>query len=119
MKPDTILKERLNFSIKQCLYARCLAGVSEQALFAAGVVVSARLHPTTAVVEKLYELYAERFSIWIITAAPTLFVKGVISAWDWPVERVIGTELYQDAGVYTGEFDKECMLGTCCYNFCN
>lgn len=107
LKPNTYRKG-VKFSIKRRLYRCCLAGVNEKDIFSAGEVSAEKLTPIINVAEKLHELHHQNYKIWIITAAPTLFVKGVISKWKWPVERVIGTELYKNSGVYTGDFGEEC-----------
>jgi phosphatidylglycerophosphatase C len=108
LQPSTYRKG-VKWSIKRRLYKCCLSGVTEKELFSAGRTVAERLNPITNVTEKLHELYANDYKIWIITATPTLFVKGIITEWQWPIDKVIGTELYQNNQVYTGELDKECM----------
>ncbi len=108
LKPDTYIKG-INFSIKRRLYKGCLSGVNEKDIFSAGKVSAEILTPITNVTEKMHELHNQKYKIWIITATPTFFVKGIINKWKWPVERVIGTELYKDGGVYTGDFGEECM----------
>lgn len=108
LQPNTYRKG-IKWSIKRRLYKCCLSGVTEKELFSVGRTVSEKLNPITNVTEKLHELYANDYKIWIITATPTLFVKGIINAWQWPVDRVIGTELYQQNEVYTGELGEECM----------
>ncbi len=108
LQPNTY-REGIKWSIKRRLYKCCLAGVTEKELFSAGRTVAERLNPITNVTEELHELYANDYKIWIITATPTLFVKGIITEWQWPVDRVIGTELYKHNEVYTGELGEECM----------
>ncbi|SHN92009.1 Phosphoserine phosphatase [Bathymodiolus heckerae thiotrophic gill symbiont] len=99
----------IKFSIKRRLYKSCLAGVSEKKLYEAGKTSSKKLHPLDEVVDCLHELHKQNYIIWIVTATPALFVKGVINQWGWPVERVIGTELYQNNNIYTGDLGEECM----------
>ena len=96
-------------SIKRQLYKKCLAGVSEKELYEAGRLSSGRLKQIDNMVSRLYELHKQNYIIWIVTATPTLFIKGIIEQWDWPVDRIIGTELYQENTRYTGDFDVECM----------
>lgn len=108
LQPNTY-REGIKWSIKRRLYKCCLSGVTEKELFSAGRTVAEKLNPITNVTEKLHELYANDYKIWIITATPTLFVKGIITEWQWPVDRVIGTELYQHNEVYSGELGAECM----------
>jgi len=115
--PDTLslifelntYRHGIKFSIKRRLYKRCLSGVSEKKLYKAGKVSSEKLRQLNEIVDCLYELHKQNYIIWIVTAAPTIFIKGVIETWDWPVERVIGTELYQNNNIYTGSFGEECM----------
>lgn len=96
-------------SIKRQLYIKCLAGVSENELYDAGKSSAAELKQIDDVVSQLYMLHKKKFTIWIVTATPPLFVKGIIEQWDWPVDRIIGTELCQKNGIYTGNFGEECM----------
>lgn len=107
-KPDTY-KIGIKFSIKKRLYQRCISGVSENALFSAGKVAAIKLNPIAEVSKKLHQLQQQNCKIWIVTATPTLFVKGIISIWNWPVTQIIGTELDKYCSVYTGEFSKECI----------
>ncbi len=99
----------IKYSIRYRLYARCLKGVSETTIIQAGKTAAQKLHPLIAVVEQLQELKEKGHTIWIITATPTLFVKAIADEWGWPVDKVIGTELYQESGIYTGKFAIECM----------
>lgn len=108
LKPDTY-RQGIKFSIKRRLYKCCVSGVNEKDMFVAGEISAETLTPINDVTEKLHELHNQEYTIWIITATPTLFVKGVVNKWNWPVERVIGTDLYKDREVYTGEFGEECM----------
>jgi len=102
-------KNGIKYSIRNRLYARCLKGVSEDSIIKAGESAAQVLHPLEAVVEQLKQLKAQNYTIWIVTATPTLFVKAIAQQWDWPVDLVVGTELYQTEGIYTGKFDLECM----------
>jgi len=106
--PNTY-KKGIKFSIKRKLYRCCISGANEKEMLSAGETSAETLTPIMDVCNKLHELHHQGYQIWIVTATPTLFVKGVVSKWKWPVERVIGTELYHDDGVYTGEFGEECM----------
>ena len=49
------------------------------------------------------------YTIWIVTATPTLFVQGVVDQWDWPVANVMGTSLFVSDHIYTRQFDEECI----------
>lgn len=99
----------IKYSIKRRLYKRCLKGISENCLYAAGRASAKKLRPLDEVANCLHKLHKQNYIIWIVTAAPTLFTKGVIDQWDWPVKRIIGTELYKSNGVYTGGLGEECM----------
>ncbi|MDF1690436.1 MAG: HAD-IB family phosphatase [Cycloclasticus sp.] len=99
----------IKYTIKRHLYLSCLNGVSEKQLFESGEIVSGKLTPLSKVLDKLIELDKKGVRIWIITATPTPFVKGVINQLSWPVSEVIGTELYKHNGVFTGEFGEECI----------
>ena len=96
-------------SIKRQLYKKCLAGVSEKDLYEAGRLSAGDLNQLDRVVSRLYALHKENHIIWIVTATPSPYIKGVVEHWGWPVDRIIGTELDQKNGLYTGDFDVECM----------
>jgi HAD superfamily phosphoserine phosphatase-like hydrolase len=96
-------------SIKRQLYKKCLAGVSEKEMYEAGRLSAGELNQLDYVVSRLYALHKQKYIIWIVTATPSLYVKGIIEQWGWPVDRIIGTELYQKNNIYTGDFGVECM----------
>lgn len=99
----------IKFSIKRRLYKRCLVNVKEEQLTSAGRVAAARLNPLDNVVERLHNLHEQGYTIWIVTATPTPFVKSIVDTWQWPIAKVIGTELNKNGNIYTGEFGAECM----------
>jgi HAD superfamily phosphoserine phosphatase-like hydrolase len=102
-------KKGLKYTIKYNLYHYSLKGLTERDLLTIGHNEAMKLHPLPHVLKQLKKLHSQNIIIWIVTATPTPFVKGLISKLNWPVERVIGTELHQINGVYTGYSYGECQ----------
>lgn len=99
----------IKFSIKRRLYKRCLINAKDDDLASAGRIAAEKLNQLPDVVERLHDLHRNGYTIWIVTATPTPFVQSVVETWQWPIAKVIGTELTKNGNIYTGEFGAECM----------
>ncbi|MFM2625835.1 HAD family hydrolase [Vibrio owensii] len=94
--------------VKSTLYKRVLKGQSEQSLFVAGTSVANSLTPITKVLDALENHADKNFEVWIVTASPELFVRGIVESLGWSVDRVIGTQMVHCEGVLEGTFELEC-----------
>lgn len=98
-------------AVKYTLYRNILEGQSEESLSIAGADIAKTLTPIRNVVEDL-QAYADLGKeVWIITASPELFVRGIVESLGWPVSKVIGTRMNSNRGILTGSFEKECEWG--------
>jgi len=104
-------------AIKFCLYHRSLAGRRLSEVYDAGKDTAKRLTLLTEVTDKLTQLDKEGVEVWIITASPQAFIEGVVDELQWPVHRVVGTELKSNKGILTGEIGNECQINEKVYRF--
>ena len=98
-------------AIKCTLYRNVLRGQSEESLTIAGVDTANKLTPIRNVVEDLQNYVNLGKEVWIVTASPELFVRGIVESFGWPVNKVIGTKMNSNNGILDGSFDKECEWG--------
>ncbi|MGR5422411.1 haloacid dehalogenase-like hydrolase [Vibrio sp. PNB22_4_1] len=98
-------------AVKCTLYQNILAGQPEESLSIAGSSIANSLTPIRNVVEDLHAYADLGNEVWIITATPELFVRGIIKSFGWPVTKVIGTRMNSNSGILEGNFEKECEWG--------
>lgn len=95
-------------AIKERLYKRCLIGISECQLYEHGQKLAHSYTPISEVVGALHKHAAENGEVWIVTASPAPFVRGIIDTLGWPYHRLIGTNLPVVDGCYNGDLGSEC-----------
>ena len=98
----------VKLAIKRQLYKNCLGGVLTQQLEPLGEKIASTFTPIQETLVALKSHCATRDQIWIVTASPELFVRGIFKANNWPFDRIIGTILPERTGKFTGEMGVEC-----------
>jgi HAD superfamily phosphoserine phosphatase-like hydrolase len=96
--------------IKHRLYKIALNKRTDEAVFQAGVNTAKQLTPIQPVIERMMALHEQGLEIWIITASPQDFIKGIVDELKWPVQRVIGTLLETDNKLLNGLIGEECQM---------
>ncbi|MBB1367646.1 haloacid dehalogenase-like hydrolase [Pseudoalteromonas sp. SR44-5] len=105
-----VSRRTIKNSIKQHFYMLSLNKKSNELVFQAGLDTAEKLTPIKPVVDRMMHLHAQGVEIWIITASPQYFIEGIVNKLQWPVERVIGTLLKEDANVLNGLIGTECQI---------
>ena len=95
--------------IKQRLYKTALNQQDPQQVYQAGRDTAHKLSQIKAVVDRLIDLDKQGVEVWIITASPQPFIQGIVDELQWPVKRVVGTELGSDNGLLNGVIGEECQ----------
>lgn len=95
-------------AIKHRLYKLCLEGLAENQLYPLGEQVANKFEPVTEVQKALREQHDKGAEIWVVTASPELFIRGLLARLELPVSCVIGTRLPTSDGHLTGELTFEC-----------
>jgi HAD superfamily phosphoserine phosphatase-like hydrolase len=96
--------------IKHRLYKSALNRKTNDEVFQAGVNAAKKLTPIQPVIERMMLLHEQGLEIWIITASPQDFIRGIVYELKWPVQRVIGTLLEMDNNLLNGLIGKECQM---------
>ncbi|WP_237067147.1 HAD family hydrolase [Microbulbifer guangxiensis] len=95
-------------AIKEHLYKRYLIGISECQLYELGQKQAHSYTPISEVVDALQKHAAGNGEVWIVTASPAPFVRGIIDSLGWPYHCLIGTNLPEVDGLYNGDLGLEC-----------
>lgn len=106
---DRVYRQGIRQAIKHQLYSRCLAHATDADLLRHGRALAGRFHPIPETLRRLRTLHEDGVDIWVVTATPRPFVQGIVETLDWPVRRVLGTELPTLDGLhYSGWLQGEC-----------
>ena len=84
---------RLRQAIKNQVYNTCLHALTDADQYHFGRAFGITFTLNSQVWEKMKHHHEQGHTIWVITASPQPYVKGLAESLDLPCERVIGTQL--------------------------